>query len=66
MADVLTKSSVVKNHPVSVGDIGDMGSIPRVRNGNPLQYSHLGNPMHRGTQQATMHGVAQSQTQLRG
>ena len=35
-------------------------------NGNPLQYSHLGNPMHRGTQQATMHGVAQSQTQLRG
>ena len=28
------------------------------RNGNPLQYSHLGNPTDRGTWQAIVHGVA--------
>ena len=33
-------------------------------NGNPLQYSCLGNPMDRGTWQAAAHGVTQSQTQL--
>ena len=33
-------------------------------NGNPLQYSCLENPMDRGTWQATVHGVANSQTQL--
>ena len=33
-------------------------------NGNPLQYSCLGNPMDRGAWQATVHGVAKSQTQL--
>jgi len=26
-------------------------------NGNPLKYSCLGNPMHRGAWQATVHGV---------
>ena len=31
---------------------------------NPLQYSCLGNPMNRGAWQATVHGVAKSQTQL--
>ena len=33
-------------------------------NGNPLQYSCLENPMDRGTWQATVHGVAKSQTGL--
>ena len=33
-------------------------------NGNPLQYSFLGNPMDRGAWQATVHGVTKSQTQL--
>ena len=28
------------------------------RNGNPLQYSCLGNPMDRGAWQATVHGLA--------
>ena len=43
--------SVVKNPP---GNAGDTGSIPRLGrspgegNGNPLQYSCLGNPMDRG------------------
>ena len=40
-----------------------MGSIPGLRrapgevNGNPLQYSCLGNPVDRGAWQATVHGV---------
>ena len=29
-------------------------------NGDPLQYSCLGNPMDRGAWQATVHGVAES------
>ena len=33
--------------------------------GNPLQYSCLENPMDRGTWQAAVHRVAQSQTQLK-
>ena len=35
-------------------------------NGNPFQYSCLENPMDRGAWQATVHGVAKSQTQLSG
>ena len=59
--------TVVKNLPAK---IGDMGLIPGPRrspgggNGNPLQYSCLGNPMDRGPWQATVHGVAKSQIQL--
>ena len=33
-------------------------------NGTPLQYSCLENPMDRGAWWVTVHGVAQSQTQL--
>ena len=33
-------------------------------NGTPLQYSYLENPMDGGAWQATVHGVAKSQTQL--
>ena len=67
--------AVVKNiyiyiSPANAGDIRDMDSIPGsgrssgVGNGNPLQYSCLGNPMERGAWQATVHGIAKSQTQL--
>ena len=48
----------------------DQGSIPGLkrppgeRNGNPLQYSFLENPMDGGAWQATVHGVAKSQTWL--
>ena len=38
---------------------------PGVGTGNPLQYSCLKNPTDRGTQQATIHGVAKSRTWLR-
>jgi len=34
------------------------GRSPGERNGNPLQYSCLENPMDRGAWQATVHGVA--------
>ena len=33
------------------------GKIPGEGNGNPLQYSCLGNPMYRGAWPATVHGV---------
>ena len=33
-------------------------------NGNPLQYSHLENPMDRGAWRDTVHGVTKNQTQL--
>ena len=52
---------VVKNLPANAGDAGDKGSIPGSRrsleegNGNPLQYSSLGNHMDRGAWQATVH-----------
>ena len=46
------------------GNAGDTGSIPvwgrssGKGNGNPLQYSYLGNPMDRGTWWATVYEVA--------
>ena len=38
--------------------------IPGEGNGNPLQYSCLGNPMDRGALQATGQGVAKSWTRV--
>ena len=54
-------SSVVKNSPANAGDVGlipGSGRTPREGNGNPLQYSCLGNPMERGAWRAIVHGVA--------
>ena len=62
---------LVKNLPACVGDVRDAGSIPGSErspgggNGNPLQYSCLGNPMDRGAWWATVHRVAKSQTRLK-
>ena len=39
-----------------------LGRSPREGNGNPLQYSCLENPMDRGAWQATVHGIAESDT----
>ena len=53
-------SSVVKNPHANAGDmcsIPGLGRSPGERNGNTLQYSCLGNPMDRGTWQATIQGV---------
>ena len=46
----------------SACNVGDLGSIPELgrspgeRNGNPLQYSYLENPMDGGSWWATVHG----------
>ena len=53
--------SVVKNLLAIAGDAGSipgLGRSPGERNGNPLQYSCLGNPMDRGAWWATVRGVA--------
>ena len=39
------------------GLIPGLGRCPGEGNGNPVQYSCLGNPMDRGAQQATVHEV---------
>ena len=52
--------SVAKNLPANARDLGlifGLGRSPGDRNGNPLQYSCLGNSMDRGTWWATVHGV---------
>ena len=48
--------SAVKNPPANPGDTGIPGSerSPGEGNGNPLQYSCLGNPMNRGAWRATV------------
>ena len=65
---------MVKNLPANAGDARDTSSLlrservgndnPGIGNDNPLQYSCLENSMDRGAWQATVHGVAKSQTQL--
>ena len=55
---------MVQNLPANVRDTRDAGLIPGEGNGNPLQYSCLENPMDREAWQATVHGVAESQTRL--
>jgi len=63
-------AQVVKNLPADSGGTGDVdlipgsGRSPRAGNGNPLQYSCLGNPVDRGGCQATVHGVTKSWAQL--
>ena len=52
--------SVVKNPPVNAGQLGSIpgsGRSPRGGNGNPLQYSCLGNSKDRGAWGAIVHGV---------
>ena len=59
-----------KESASNAGATGDADSIlgsgisPEGGDGNPLQYSCLENPLDRGAWQATVHGVAKSQTQL--
>ena len=68
--DLITKhsfphSSVGKESACNSGDPGlipGSGRSPGEGNGNPFQYSYLENPMDRGAWQATVHGVAESDT----
>ena len=58
----------VKN-PLAMQETQEMqfgsGGFPAVGNGNPLQYSCLGNPTDREAWWAAICGVTKSQTQLR-
>ena len=52
--------SEVRNLPANAGDSGSIPGLerfPEKGSGNPVQYSHLGNPMDRGAWWATVHGV---------
>ena len=65
--DVFPGGSEDKASACHVGDlrlIPGLGRSPGEGNGNPLQYSCLENSMDRGAWQATVHGVAKSQTRL--
>ena len=53
--------SVVKTQPANAGNLCSFpgsGRSPGEGNGNPLQYSCLGNPMNRGAWQTRVLGVA--------
>ena len=53
--------SLVKNLPANAGDMGLIPGLersPGEENGNPLQYSCLGNPVDKGAWQATVDEVA--------
>ena len=55
--------SVVKNPPVNAGGTGltpGPGRSRREGNGNPLQYSCLGNPMDRGAWWSVVHRVTKA------
>ena len=58
-------SSDSKETARNAGDLGlipGLGRSPEQGNGNSLQYFCLENPMDRGAWQATVHGVAESDT----
>ena len=57
-----------KESACNAGDLGaipGLGRYPGERNGNPLHYSCLENPMDRGARWATVYQVAKSRTRLR-
>ena len=52
---------MVKNPPANAvdgGSIPGLGRSPETENGNPLQYSSLGNPLDREAWWGTVHGAA--------
>ena len=52
-------------HAGDPGSISGSGRSPAGGHGNPLQYSHLENPMDRETWRATVHSFVKSQKQLK-
>ena len=60
MQYIISDGSGMKNLPANAGDMGLIPGLERYpgeENRNPLQYSHLGNSMNRGTWRAVIHGV---------
>ena len=67
MSGAFPMAHQVKNPPAmqeTPGLIPGLGRCPGGEIGYPLQYSCLENPMDREAWQATVHGVAKSQTRL--
>ena len=65
---LVSRASDVKESACNEGDLGSIpgsGRSPEEGNGNPPQYSHLKNPVDRGTWQATVHSIAKNQTGLK-
>ena len=62
------QGAVEKNLPANTegardeGLIPELGRFPLVNNGNPLQYSCLGDSMDRGGRRVAVHRVVKSQT----
>ena len=57
--------SIGQESACNAGDLGlipGLGRSPGEKDGNPLQYSCLEDPMDRGAWWATVNGVAKSQT----
>ena len=64
---IIQGGTMVKNLPTNAGDAGSVagsGRYPGGGNGNPFQYSCLGNPMVREAWWATVPGVSKSWTRL--
>ena len=55
---------MIKNLPEIQEMIPGSGKSPGEGNGNPLQYSSLGNPMDRGVWQDMVHGITKGKTRL--
>ena len=58
-------AQMVKASAYNAGDldsISGLGRSPGGGHGNPLQYSCLENPVDRGAQWATVHGISKTQT----
>ena len=61
----LVEESVVKNLPANAGDTGSipgLGRSSRGGNGNPLQYSCMGNPTEGGSWQLQSMGLKKNRT----
>ena len=59
--------SALKNLTINAGDvvlIPELGSSPEGGNGNPLQYSHLKNPMYRVGWQSAVHRAAKESDRI--
>ena len=66
MAQWVRNTPAMQETQADASAIPGSGISPEGGHGNPLQYSCLENPMDGGAWWATVHGVATSQTRLKG